>query len=92
MTLNGGVRWDYLDRPGAGGKPEGEHFVARRLSEVDHVPQWHDWSVRTGAAYDLFGNGRTAIKGRRQVPGGGGPGRGGAKQPGDADREEPTRT
>ena len=25
-------------------------------------PNWNDWSVRTAVAYDLFGNGKTALK------------------------------
>jgi hypothetical protein len=30
---------------------------------VDGTPNWKDLSPRVGAAYDLFGNGKTAIKG-----------------------------
>jgi hypothetical protein len=63
LTLNFGVRYDYNDsyvppqRFGAG------PFVpARAFDRVDCVPCWHDVSPRLSVAYDLFGDGRTAIK------------------------------
>ncbi len=29
---------------------------------IPNVPNWNDWSVRFAATYDLFGNGKTALK------------------------------
>jgi len=64
MTLNLGVRWDYLKGSApAIDAPAGAWVPARHFDAVDNIPNWKDWSPRAGAAYDLFGNGRTAIKG-----------------------------
>ena len=35
---------------------------ARDFAEIPNVPDWNDWSVRFAGAYDLFGNGKTALK------------------------------
>jgi hypothetical protein len=37
--------------------------AARNFAAVPDVPNWTDWAVRFAAAYDLFGNGKTALKG-----------------------------
>jgi len=34
----------------------------RRFDKVSGIPNWHDLNPRLGGAYDLFGNGRTAVK------------------------------
>ena len=36
--------------------------ATRNFAEIPNVPNWNDWSVRFAGAYDLFGNGKTAIK------------------------------
>jgi hypothetical protein len=65
LTLTYGLRFDYFNgyvpaqnvaAPPTGWVPE------RSFAEVKNVPLWKDWSPRIGAAYDLFGTGRTALK------------------------------
>ena len=63
LTLNYGLRLDYFN----GYVPE-QHvpavrFVgARDFAKVEGVPHWTDLNPRVGGSYDLFGDGRTAIK------------------------------
>jgi len=63
LTLNLGVRLDYLN----GYVPEhhlpaGPWVPARDFADVKNVPSWRDINPRLGFAYDLFGDGRTALK------------------------------
>ncbi len=63
LTLYGGLRYDsdYGWNP-AEDVPAGPYVGARHYDEVGGVPNWKDINPRVGFAYDVFGNGRTAIK------------------------------
>jgi len=63
LTLNYGLRFDYYNGyiP-AVDRPAGEFVPAVHFDAIHGAPSWQDWNPRTGLAYDLFGNGKTAVK------------------------------
>jgi hypothetical protein len=63
-TLNLGLRLDMLNGwiP-AVTMPAGDFVPERSFPEVPDALNWKDLSPRIGVAHDLFGNGRTAVKG-----------------------------
>ena len=63
LTLNLGGRYDYFNAevPAQSSAP-GPWIQARDFPAIKNVPNWHDWSVRLAGTYDLFGNGKTALK------------------------------
>src|SRR5262249_44157116 len=63
LTLNYGIRYDYFNAF----VPEqnlsaGPYVSARHYDKVECVPCWKDINPRFAVAYDVFGNGKTAVK------------------------------
>ena len=66
LTLSGGVRLDFQNESvDAYHYGPGPWIPNRNVNypEIKSVPNWKDVNPRLNVAYDLFGNGRTAIKG-----------------------------
>src|SRR5204863_2111265 len=63
LTLNLGLRYDYFNAfVPAQNLAAGPYVPARSYDEVKCVPCWKDINPRLAASYDIFGNGKTAVK------------------------------
>ncbi len=62
LTVNAGVRWEYLSSEVSAAESGAGRFIGARDFDAIPMPVWKDWSPRFGLVYDLFGNAKTALK------------------------------
>jgi len=63
FTINPGVRFEHFNSSiEARGAAPGRFVPAREFAERKDVPNWNDISPRFGFAWDIQGDGRTALK------------------------------
>ncbi|MBM3778247.1 MAG: TonB-dependent receptor [Acidimicrobiia bacterium] len=63
LTLNYGLRFDWLRSSYDGQDLPATRWMAARSFQGADVSNWKDLNPRISASYDLFGDGKTAVKG-----------------------------
>jgi hypothetical protein len=68
MTINAGLRFDFMNEwndpwsTSTSPSPWLPNRPVVNFGKIENVPNWSDINPRLGFSYDLFGNGKTAIK------------------------------
>jgi hypothetical protein len=63
LTINPGIRFEAFNTfVPEQGSPAGRFVPLRRFDKIEDLPNWRDVAPRFGAVYDVFDDGKTAIK------------------------------